>query len=58
MLQYRLMGIYRKRLTDLVSIKIRQRVIEEGILIKARERGEEFIRKFLTDAGYNQVVFQ
>lgn len=46
-----------KKLTNFVSLKIREQVISEGILTIAKQRGEAFVEKLLIDAGLKQIVF-
>ncbi len=46
-----------KRLIDLVSENIIDRVEEEGILEVARRRGEKFLERFFNDAGFEKIIF-
>lgn len=46
-----------KKLTAFIAREIEGKVIEEGILETARERGEEFFRRLFLEAGYNDIVF-
>ncbi len=46
-----------KRLSSFVVEHLRDRVIQEGILETARERGELFIRSFLEKSGFQRVEF-
>lgn len=46
-----------KKLTAFIAREIEGKVIEEGILKTARERGEEFFRRLFLEAGYNDIIF-
>lgn len=46
-----------KKITDYVEEKIRLRVIKDGILKNAEERGKDFIRSILIESGWESVVF-
>jgi hypothetical protein len=46
-----------KIITDYVEKKTRVRVIEDGILKKAEERGKDFIRSILVESGWEKIIF-
>lgn len=46
-----------KKITDYVEKKTRIRVIEDGILKKAEERGKDFIRSILIESGWEKIIF-
>jgi len=46
-----------KKLTAFIAREIEGKVIEEGILDAAQERGEEFFRKLFLEAGYHDIIF-
>lgn len=46
-----------KKITDYVEKKTRVRVIENGILKKAEERGKDFIRSILIESGWEKIIF-
>ena len=46
-----------KKITDYVESKIRVRVVEDGVLKNAEERGKDFIRSILIESGWENVVF-
>ncbi|HOV62450.1 MAG TPA: DUF4230 domain-containing protein [Spirochaetia bacterium] len=47
-----------KLVTEFVSQKIRDRVIEQGILVKAEENGKTLIEQMLNEAGKRSVLFE
>jgi hypothetical protein len=46
-----------KRISSFVGRKVQEKVIEENILETAGERGKQFLREILLDAGFQSVVF-
>lgn len=46
-----------KKITDFVKRKIRARVVEDGILKNAEERGKDFIRSILIESGWENIIF-
>ncbi len=46
-----------KKITDFVERKIRVRVVEDGILKNAEERGKDFIRSILIESGWENIIF-
>ncbi len=46
-----------KKITDYVERKTRIRVIEDGILKNAEERGKDFIRSILIESGWDNIIF-
>jgi len=46
-----------KKLTSFLSEKIKELVIEDGILVRADEKGKEFLERFFLDAGFSKVIF-
>ena len=46
-----------KKITDYVEKKTRVRVVEDGILKNAEERGKDFIRSILFESGWEKIIF-
>lgn len=46
-----------KKITDYVERKIRVRVVEDGVLKNAEERGKDFIRSILIESGWEKIIF-
>ncbi|MCF6334859.1 MAG: DUF4230 domain-containing protein [Spirochaetales bacterium] len=49
--------IHWKAITAYVEDKIRDRIIEDGVLINAKERGLKFIKSILSESGWENIYF-